>query len=118
MVFPCLEVIRFEESKAAISTNGCNVIGRQFSGVDFGSEILIMVGNLCIVMRTVSLRPVTILPQICRGLCTKLRKHLNAIMEVLCCFTVAIGSPGDASDCNEDKRSAVVACMQNKMVVK
>jgi len=28
----------------------------------------------------------------------KLRKHFNAIMEMLCCFTVAIGLPGDASD--------------------
>jgi len=30
-------------------------------------------------------------------------------MEVIYCFTVAIGLPGDASDYNEDKRSAV-AC--------
>jgi len=47
----------------------------------------------------------------------KLRKHFNAIMEVFYCFTVAIGLPGDASDYNEDKRSAVAACMQNKVVV-
>jgi len=38
-------------------------------------------------------------------------------MEVFCCFTVAIGLPGDASDYNEDKRSAVAARMQNKVVV-
>ena len=60
-------------------------------------------------MRTASLRPVTILPQNCTARCTKLRKHFNAIMEVIYCFTVAIGLPGDASDYNEDKRSAV-AC--------
>jgi len=77
-----------------------------------------MVGYLCIVMRTVSLRPVTIRPQICRVLCTKLRKYLNPSMEVLYCFTVTIGLSSDASDYNEDERSAVAACMQNKMVVK
>jgi len=38
-------------------------------------------------------------------------------MEVLYCFTAAIGLPGDASDCSEDKRSAVATCMQNKVVV-
>ena len=38
-------------------------------------------------------------------------------MELLYCFTVAIGLPGDASDYNEDKRSAVAARMQNKVVV-
>jgi len=38
-------------------------------------------------------------------------------MEVIYCFTVAIGMPGDASDCNEDKRSAVAARMQSKVVV-
>jgi len=38
-------------------------------------------------------------------------------MEVLYCFTIAIGVPGDALDYNEDKRSAVSARMQNKVVV-
>ena len=38
-------------------------------------------------------------------------------MEVFYCFTVAIGLPGDASDYIEDKRSAVAARMQNKVVV-
>jgi len=37
--------------------------------------------------------------------------------EVLYCFTVAIGLPGNASDYDEDKRSAVAARMQNKVVV-
>jgi len=68
-------------------------------------------------MRTASLRPVTILPQICTVWCTKLRKHFNAIMEMFYCFTVAIGLPGDVSDNNECKRSAVAARMQNKVVV-
>jgi len=73
---------------------------------------------LCIVMRTALLRPVTILPQICAVWCTKLRKHFNAIMEeVFYCFIIAIGLPGDASDYNEEKRSAVAARMQNKVVV-
>jgi len=68
-------------------------------------------------MRTASLRPLTILPQICTLWCAKLRKHFNAIMEMFYCFTVAIGLPGDASDYNEEKRSAVAARMQNKVVV-
>jgi len=38
-------------------------------------------------------------------------------MEVFYCFTVAIGLPGDASDYNEDERSAVAARKQNKVVV-
>jgi len=67
-------------------------------------------------MRTASLRPFTILPQICAVWCTKLRKHFNAIVEVLYCFTVAIGLPGDASDYNEDKSSAVATRTQNEVV--
>ena len=46
---------------------------------------------------------------------TKLQKHFNAFMEVF--FDVAIGWPGDASNYNEDKRLAVAARMQNKVVV-
>jgi len=68
-------------------------------------------------MRSASLRPLTILPQICTVWCTKLRKHFNAIREVFYCVTVAIGLPGDASDYSEDKRSVVAARMQNKMIV-
>jgi len=49
--------------------------------------------------------------------CVKMRKHFTAIMEVFCCFNVAIGMPGDASDWNEDKRSAIAARMQNRGVV-
>ena len=66
-------------------------------------------------MRTAALRPLTILPQTC--MVYELRQHFKAIMEVLYCFAVAIGLPSDASDCNEDKRSAVVARTQNKVVV-
>ena len=47
----------------------------------------------------------------------ELRQHFKAIMEVLYCFAAAIGLPSDASDCNEDKRSAVAVRMQNKVVV-
>jgi len=70
-------------------------------------------------MRTPSLRPLTILPQICVVWCATPRKHLNAILEVFYCFTVrsACLASGDASDYNEDKRSAVAARMQNKVVV-
>jgi len=68
-------------------------------------------------MRTASLWPLTILLQICTVWGTKLRKHFNAIMEVFYCFTVAIGLPGDASNHDEDKRSAVAARLQNKVVV-
>jgi len=68
-------------------------------------------------MGTASLRPLTILSQICTVRCTKLPKHFNAIMEVLYCLTVSTGLPRDAPDYNEDKRSAVAARMQNKVVV-
>jgi len=68
-------------------------------------------------MRTASLRPLTILPQICTVWCTKLRKHFNAIVEVFYCFIVSVGLPGDASDYNENKRSAVAARILNKVVV-
>jgi len=68
-------------------------------------------------MGTAALRPLTILPQICTVQCTKLRKHFLAIMEVVYCFTVAIGLPGDASNYNKDIRSAVAARILNKVVV-
>jgi len=38
-------------------------------------------------------------------------------MDVFYCFTVAIGLAVHASDYNEDKRSAVAARIQNKVVV-
>jgi len=68
------------------------------------------------VMRTAS-ASITALPQICTVWCTKLQKHFNAITKVFYGFTVAIGLPGNASDYIEDKRSAVAARMQNKVVV-
>jgi len=71
---------------------------------------------MCIVMHTV-FQPLAILPQICTVRGTKPRNHSNAIVEVFYCFTVSIGLPGDASDYNEGKRSAVAVRMQNKVVV-
>jgi len=72
-------------------------------------------------MGTASLRPVTILPQICTVRCTKLRKHFaknnTATVEVFYCFAVAIGFPGDASNYKKDKRSAVATRIQSKVVV-
>jgi len=68
-------------------------------------------------MCTVTLLPFTMLPQICTVWCTKLQRHVNAIVEVFYCLTIVISLPGDASDYNEDKRSAVAACMQSKVVV-
>jgi len=65
-------------------------------------------------MRTASLRSLTKLPQIFTIWCAKPRKHFNAIIEVFYCFSVVIGLPGDASDYNEGKRSAVGAVMQNR----
>jgi len=38
-------------------------------------------------------------------------------MELPLCYSVAVGLPGDASDSNEDKKSAVAARIQNKVVV-
>jgi len=65
-------------------------------------------------MGTASLRPVTILPQICTLWCTKLQKHFGAIMKAFYCFDVETGLPGNASNYNEDTRSAVAARMQKK----
>jgi len=41
----------------------------------------------------------------------------STLMQLWKCFTVAFGLPGDTSDYNEDKRSAVAARMQNNVVV-
>ena len=82
----------------------------QFSGTGFGSENC--KHGICALswtLRTASLRPVSMLSQICTAWCRILQKHFKAIMEVFFCFTVAIGLPGDLSDYNEDKSSAVPA---------
>jgi len=68
-------------------------------------------------MRSTSLRPVTILPQICSLQHGVRNCESTAVIEVFYCFTVAMVLPGDALDYNEDKSSAVAACMQNKVVV-
>ena len=102
----------------AIATDGCNVIGRHiFLKQKLEAKIVSLVSVHCHTMRTASLRPLTILPQICTVWCTKLRQHFNAVMEVFYCFTDAIGLPGDASNYNEDRKSVVAARMQNKMFV-
>ena len=89
---------------------GCNVIGRHnFLAHKLEAEIEYCI--CAIVMRITPLRSVAILPQICT-VCTKLRKHVNAIMEVLYCFTVAIVLPGVASDYNEDN---VGSCSQGQI---
>ena len=93
----------------AIATDGSNVVGwHNFLAQTLEAKIVSLVSVNCR-MRTASLRPVTILPQICTIWCTKLRKHFNAIMEVLYCLTVTISFPGDASDCNLDKRLTIAA---------
>jgi len=137
MVLLCIEVKRLEESMFP-ARGYCNrwlqcYRSKQFSGAEVGSENCkfgiytslvskrkLQVWNvyLCTVMRIASLRPVTILLQICTVWCTKLRKEFTAILEeVFYRFTIAIGFPGDTSDYNEGKRSAVAARMQNKVVV-
>ena len=78
----------------------------------------LLVRYVCTFMRTASPRPVTALPQVCTVWCMKLRKHLNAIMEMLYCFTVAIGLPGDASDYNEDKTNFIQALLALKTLKK
>ena len=86
----------------------------QCSGAEVGSENCNFVSVHCHTKHTASpsLRPLTILPQICTVWCTKLRKHFNAIMDVFYFFTDTIGLPGDASDYTEDKKSAVAARIQ------
>jgi len=99
----------------AIATGGCNVIGRHnFQAQKIEAKILSLVSVHS------HAHHLSLLLYYCRFVQygdTKLRKHFNAIMEVFYCFTVAIGLPGDASDYNEDKRSAVSARMQNKVFV-
>ena len=99
----------------AIATGGSKIISRpNFLVHKLEAKIVSLV---CNVMRTASLRPISILPHICTVCCTKLQKHSNTVMEVLCCFTVSIGLLGDALHYHEDKRSAVAARMQNMVVV-
>jgi len=113
VVLPCIEAKRFEAKHAflhmATAADDCNVAGpHNFLAQKLEAKIVSLVPAHCR-MRTASLLPVTILSQICTIWCTKLRKHFNAIMDVLYCFTVVIDLPGDASDCNLDKRSAIAA---------
>jgi len=61
-------------------------------------------------MRNASLRPLTVLLQICTVWCTKLRKHFNAIVEVFYCFTVAIGSLGNASCIKLEGKQKLGSC--------
>jgi len=63
--------------------SGCNVLGwHMFLSQKLEAKIVSLVSVHCHTMRTASLRPLTILPQVCTVWCAKLRKHFNAIMEV------------------------------------
>ena len=111
MILPRHEVKRFEENMFS-----CNWLLQQTATMSLADNIFwrryqLLVWYLCNVICTSSLRPVTFLLQICTVWCTKLRNHCNAIKKVFYCFTVAIGSPGGASDFNEDKKPEVTACM-------
>jgi len=100
----------------AITTDSYNVIGRHyFLALNLEVKIVSMVSLHCHAHRLASAYYCTA-ADLSRW-CVKLQKHFNAIMEVFYCFTVAIRLPGDASDYNENKTSAVAARMQNKMVV-
>ena len=93
---------------AVVAADGCNVIGRHnFLAQKLEANIVCLVSVHCHTHRLASACYYSILPQICTVWCTKLQKLFNAI----------IGLPGDASDYNEDKRSAVAARMQNKVLV-
>jgi len=74
---------------------------------------------VCIFVVTASFWPFTILLHICTVCKTAktLRNKNAAIIEVFFCLTVAIGLPGDASNHNKDKRSAVATRIQSKVVV-
>jgi len=99
----------------AIATEGYNVNRpTQFSVAEVESENCKFgtVSVHCHAHRFASAASYRLLPQICT-----VRRTKNVIMKVFYCFTVAIGLPGNASDYNEDKRSAVAARMQNKVVV-
>ena len=101
----------------AIATDGCNVIGRHnFLAKKLGEKNY-KYGICALSCAAPRVGLVTIQPHICTVWCTKQRKHFDAIMEVFYCFTVAIDLSGDASDCSKEKRSAVTARIQNKVLV-
>jgi len=99
----------------AIATDGCNVIGRlNFLAQKLEAKIVSLVTVHCHAHR-LALASYYTAADLYSVVRTKLQIQFNAIMEVF--FDVAIGWPGDASNYNEDKRLAVAARMQNKVVV-
>ena len=114
-ILPCIEVKRFE-----INMFSCTWRLQQTAGMLQTAEV--GSGNCKFGICALSCAPLRFgLLLYCRRFVQygvrSCKSTLNAIIEVLYCFTVGIGLPGDASDYNEDKRLAVVARMQNKMVV-
>jgi len=101
--------------RVAIATDICNVIGRHnFLAQKLKAKIVSMVSVHCHEYRLASACYYTAADLYSMAYDTA--KAL-AIMKVFYCCTVAIGLPYDASNYNEDKRSAVAARMQSKAVV-
>ena len=74
----------------AIATDGCNVIGRHnFLVQKLEGKIVSLVSVHCHAHRCASASYYTAADLY--SMVYELRKHFKAIMEVLCCFTVAIG---------------------------
>jgi len=95
----------------AIATDGCNVIGRHnLLPQDLEAKIVGMMSVHCHAHR---LAPACYLPA--ADLYSMVHDTAKALFNAI--FTVSIGLRGDASDYNEDKRSAVAARMQSKGVV-
>jgi len=100
MVLSCIEVKRFEKTcfpAQGYCNTGCNDRLTQFSDEEVGNGIY----KNCICALSCA-PPRFGLLLYCRRFvqCTKVWKQFNAIMEVFCCFTVAIGFFGEASDYN------------------
>jgi len=99
----------------AIATDGCNAIGRHnFLAQKLEAKIVSLGSVHCHAHRFGFLLYCHRFVQYGVRNC---ESTFNAIMKGSYCFTVAIGLLGDASDHNEDKRSAVAARIQNNMVV-
>jgi len=99
----------------AIATDGCNVIGRHnFLAQKVEAKIVSLASVHSHAHRFSLLLYCRRFVQCGIRNC---ESTFNAIVELFYCFTVLIGLPGDASDYNEEKRSAVAARMQNKVVV-
>jgi len=100
----------------AIATDGCNVIGRHNLRAQ-KLEAKIVFGSCALSCAPLRFGLLLYCRRFVQYGVRNCESTFNEIMKVFYCFTVPIGLPSDASDCNEDKSSAVAERMQTKVVV-